>query len=73
MNFMKRNILVRKASVALLALPFLVYAYVSGPDPRNTGAPGDAQQACATAGCHTGTALNGGPGRVEIEFPSGTT
>jgi uncharacterized protein (TIGR03437 family) len=73
MNFMKRNILARKAAAALCALPLLVYAYVSGPDPRNTGAPGDSPQACATAGCHTGTAVNGGPGRVEILFPNGTT
>jgi len=73
MTFMQRNILVRKTSVALLALPFLVYAYVSGPDPRVTGAPGDSPQACATGGCHTGTGVNAGPGRVEIEFPGGST
>lgn len=68
-----RNTLVNKAAIALCAVPFLLYAYVTGPDPRHTGAPGDAAQACATAGCHTGTALNGGPGKVEIEFPNGLT
>ncbi|MCC7343193.1 MAG: hypothetical protein IT170_19075 [Bryobacterales bacterium] len=73
MNTMRRNNLARKAIVAVCALPFVVYAYILGPDPRNTGAPGDSPQACASAGCHTGTTLNGGPGRVEIEFPSGTT
>ncbi|MBL8211562.1 MAG: hypothetical protein JNK87_12650 [Bryobacterales bacterium] len=49
-------------------MPLLVWAYAGGPDARHTGAPGD--QTCATAGCHTGTAVNGGPGNVAIAFPN---
>jgi uncharacterized protein (TIGR03437 family) len=60
-----------KLLVAAVAVPILVWAYAGGPDPRHTGAPGD--QTCAQAGCHIGTAVNGGPGSVAIEFPSGLT
>src|SRR5271166_1590553 len=45
----------------------VAYAHSAGPDPRYTGAPGDAPNACAT--CHTGTPLNGGPGSVKIILP----
>ena len=51
----------------------LIFAYASGPDPRHTGAPGDNAQACATSGCHTGTALNGGGGNVVVNFQNGQT
>ncbi len=37
---------------------------------RSTGAAGDLT--CAQAGCHTGTAVNGGGGNVAIAFPGGT-
>jgi uncharacterized protein (TIGR03437 family) len=60
-----------KSLALLTALPFLLFAFSAGPDPRHTGAPGD--MTCARAGCHTGTAVNGGPGRVEIAFPGGLT
>src|SRR6185437_12090589 len=40
-----------------------------GPDPRYTGAPGDTT--CANAGCHTGTALNGGGGGVQLISSAG--
>jgi hypothetical protein len=46
-------------------------SYASGPDPRNTGAPGD--QTCARSGCHTGTSLNGGGGNVQLTSSTGTT
>ena len=59
------------AGVALSAA--LIFAYATGPDPRYTAAPGDSQQACATSGCHTGTALNGGGGSVVVNFPNGPT
>lgn len=49
----------------------LVYAHRDGPDPRHTGAPGDDPLACATSGCHTGTAINAGGGSVKIDFPNG--
>ena len=51
----------------------LIYGYASGPDPRYTGAPGDSDQACASLGCHTGTALNGGGGNVVVNFANGHT
>lgn len=47
----------------------LLSAHRSGPDPRHTGAPGDDPLACATSGCHVGVPLNGGGGKVEIQFP----
>src|SRR5215472_7506691 len=53
------------------ALPVLLYSYATGPDPRNTGAPGD--QTCARSGCHTGTALNGGGGSVQLTSSSGSS
>jgi hypothetical protein len=39
--------------------------------PRYTGAPGDST--CANAGCHTGTALNGGGGNVQLTSSAGTS
>lgn len=57
----------------LVALPMLVWAYNSGPDPRSEGGPGGPAAACAQAGCHTGTAVNGGGGKVELQFPDGQT
>ena len=52
-------------------------AYEYGPDPRYTGAPGDAQLACASAGCHTNNPA-GGPsnpagGGVTATFSSGSS
>lgn len=46
------------------------FAYSAGPDPRLTGAPGDAAAACTA--CHFGT-LNSGPGSVTIILPNGTS
>src|SRR5437660_9564891 len=51
----------------------IIYAYASGPDPRDTGAPGDDPKSCATSGCHTGTAINAGGGNVAVNFPNGLT
>lgn len=55
------------AFLALLALPLL--ADNNGADPRLTNAPGD--QNCTR--CHSGTALNGGPGSVKITLANGAT
>lgn len=49
----------------------LIYGYATGPDPRHTGAPGDDPKACASSGCHVGTAVNGGGGSVAVTFASG--
>jgi uncharacterized protein (TIGR03437 family) len=62
---------VAKASAIAVAVPLLMFGYVSGPDPRNTGAPGD--QTCAQAGCHSGTPVNSANGSVEIIFPGALT
>ena len=43
--------------VAVL-FPACTWAISSGPDARNTGAPGDTQTACATAGCHASATSN---------------
>src|SRR5262249_15967031 len=56
-------------------VPALMLAHSSGPDPRYTGAPGDARLACSSAGCHTGLG-NGGPinnagGSVTATFSGG--
>lgn len=57
-----------KPLVALLAAtPVLLLAYVAGPDPRLTGAPGD--DTCTS--CHTGT-VNSGPGSVKITAAGGS-
>lgn len=58
-------------------IPPLLYAHFSGPDPRATGAPGDAALSCAQSTCHTGLQA-GGPinsfsGSVKATFSSGTT
>lgn len=66
-----KNIRAAKVSAAIIAVPVLLLAYASGPDPRNTGAPGD--RTCAQAGCHVGTNVNAGPGNVAISFPGGLT
>lgn len=57
------------AMVLGVALPGALWADVNGADPRLTGAPGESN---CTA-CHSGTALNGGGGSVEILLPNGNT
>ena len=70
---MKRMEQIGALVVALLLASAMIYGYASGPDPRYTGAPGDSDQACASLGCHIGTALNGGGGSVVVNFPNGAT
>ncbi len=58
----QRKIYLAKA-LTVLAVPVLLYASASGPDPGKTGGiPGEG--VCAE--CHLGTPVNGGPGRVTI-------
>ena len=61
------------AIVAGLTFAGLLWAHAAGPDPRHTGAPGDDPLACTSVGCHVGTALNGGGGNVQVQFPNGLT
>ena len=56
-----KKILICKMVAVLSVVPALMYAYMEGPDPRKTGAPGDST--CAQATCHVGTA---GTGNVRI-------
>jgi len=65
-----RAILVGKAAAILSVIPVLLYAYASGPDPRNTGAPGDTT--CSQSGCHLGT-VNPPGSSVTITFPGDLT
>ncbi|HLJ15760.1 MAG TPA: choice-of-anchor V domain-containing protein [Bryobacteraceae bacterium] len=75
---LKRNV-ARGVSCTFLAIvPPLIFAYYYGPDPRSTGAPGDAALACAQSGCHTGLPkggpINNYPGfGVTATFSSGST
>jgi uncharacterized protein (TIGR03437 family) len=71
---MQKNRLVglAKSSVVFLTLPILLLAISVGPEARHTGAPGD-RGTCAKAGCHTGTPVNGGGGKVELQLPGGLT
>jgi uncharacterized protein (TIGR03437 family) len=68
----------KKIVYAFLAamVPMLLYAFASGPDPRYTAAPGDSPLACATAGCHTGSAkggpINAAGGAVTATFSDGS-
>ncbi|MBI1788184.1 MAG: hypothetical protein HYR60_11615, partial [Acidobacteria bacterium] len=64
-----RKLSVAKAAAVLAAIPILLLAYIAGPDPGKTGAPGEST--CAEAGCHAGT-VNSGPGSVKIDA-GGTT
>ena len=68
-----KKVYAAKCAVILSAIPALIFAYASGPNPRNTGAPGDTTPTCSQIGCHVGTPVNGGGGKVEISFDSGTT
>ncbi len=54
----------------LCSVPVALWAFASGPDPRNTGAPGDTT--CAQATCHIGTAVNNNGNRITLEFEGGS-
>src|SRR5262245_50740531 len=58
----------RLFAALIAAAPIALFAYVTGPDPRLTGAPGD--DTCTF--CHTG-AVNSGSGSVKITAAGGNT
>src|SRR5689334_7382461 len=58
-----------RAILAMVPSVVLLYAYMEGPATRFTGAPGDDPDACTV--CHIGTKLNGGGGKVEVNFANG--
>src|SRR5438034_6301146 len=59
------------ATFSFALLPILLWANVTGADPRLTSAPGDSSGACTQ--CHAGTKLNGGGGSVAILLPGDAT
>jgi len=63
----KRKLLLAKAAVLLAAIPVVLWAHEYGPDVGHAGVPNELGT-CATAGCHVGTAVNGGGGSVAIAF-----
>jgi uncharacterized protein (TIGR03437 family) len=65
----KRNLLIAKTAVVMGTIPLLIWAHASGPDVGKSGVPGEST--CAEAGCHVGTAVNGGGGSVKVAFPVG--
>src|SRR5437764_101828 len=70
-KFVMEKRIVILTAIAVSVIPAVLFSHASGPDPRNTGAPGD--QTCARSGCHTGTSLNGGGGNVQLTSSTGTT
>jgi uncharacterized protein (TIGR03437 family) len=66
----QRKIFIGKTIAILSIAPIIIWAHVEGPDPGHSGVPGEFS--CNQAGCHTGTALNGGGGSVTINA-GGTT
>lgn len=64
----KKNLFAAKVSVAVLAIPVILYAFSGGPDPGKAGVPGEA--VCAQ--CHAGS-LNSGAGSVTVAFPGEMT
>jgi uncharacterized protein (TIGR03437 family) len=60
----QRKIFIAKTIAILSVVPILLWAHDTGPDPGHAGVPGEST--CAMAGCHTGTAVNGGGGSVTI-------
>ena len=65
-----QKVIVWKIVAASAVIPVLLWAYGAGPDPGNTGAPGEST--CAQAGCHTGTAVNAGGGSVRLTTATST-
>jgi uncharacterized protein (TIGR03437 family) len=69
----KRKLTIAKAAAAVAALPFLIWAYETGPNPGVTGAPNEAGT-CTQSGCHLGTTNSpSNKGSISITFPSGMT
>ena len=64
----KTTLLWAKRAVIAATVPVMLWAFSSGPDPGHSGVPGES----TCVACHTGTALNGGPGSVNATFSGGT-
>src|SRR5262245_14742743 len=68
---MQRNqkLILAKISAGLAAVPLLLWAHSTGPDPGYAGVPGENGN-CTS--CHAGTANPSGGG-VTVNFPNGLT
>jgi uncharacterized protein (TIGR03437 family) len=66
----KRRLFVGKTAAIMGAIPLLIWASASGPQPGSSGAPGELT--CNQAQCHVGTNVNAGGGSVKVTFPNGT-
>jgi len=61
-----QKIFAAKAAI-ILAVPVIILGYAEGPPAGVTGAPGEGN----CTGCHIGTVVNAGGGKVEITFADG--
>jgi len=69
----KRKLTIAKGAAIVAALPFILWAYETGPDPGVAGVPNE-NGTCAQSGCHVGTAnAAGNKGSISIAFANGTT
>jgi len=74
MDRKKRKLLVAKLAVATGAIPFLLWAYETGPDAGYTGVPKELGTCAGAAGCHVGTTNDSNnKGSVSVTFPDGMT
>ncbi|MBC7928392.1 MAG: hypothetical protein H7039_22345 [Bryobacteraceae bacterium] len=58
-----------KCTTIFTVVSLTVYGFSGGPPPRSAGVPGEGS--CVS--CHAGTAVNAGPGRVEVTYSGGST
>jgi uncharacterized protein (TIGR03437 family) len=63
------TVALRMAAILAGIAPIIAFAHSYGPPPRVTAASGDNPRACTA--CHSGNALNSGPGSVKIVLQSG--
>ena len=69
----KRKLTIAKGAAIAAALPFLIWAYETGPDPGVAGVPNE-NGTCTQSGCHVGTTNNpANKGGISVAFPSGST
>src|SRR5215831_3248243 len=68
----KRKLIMAKAAIVVSAIPFILYAYETGPDAGVAGVPGELGT-CNQLGCHTGNPVNADGGSVSVAFPNGLT
>jgi uncharacterized protein (TIGR03437 family) len=62
-----RKLHIAKFVLVLAVAPLVIHGFSSGPVPFVTGNPQDNQGAtCSQSGCHLGTSVNGGGGKIQI-------